>query len=194
MKILFATPHRDLSRAYEKILTGEGEEVVTAFEGTQALRLAVTEKPELVFLDREIPRVPADRVLAELHGMGIPTVILTPERVLTRHLLAEELPEAFLAYPFEPSELLDLTRRLEIAGREGAFFAGSAEVRDFTLGARRVTLGEIELLKRVLAGTNARGEEWAPYADALNEKLKAASAGGRIVPSETGMKWRQEYE
>ena len=35
MRILFASPHRDLNECYQTLLTEEGRETVTAFEHTE---------------------------------------------------------------------------------------------------------------------------------------------------------------
>ena len=178
MKILFASPHRDLTEAYAKLLQAEGHPTVTAFEGTQVVRLAAAEKPDLVLLDESIPRIPADKLTANLHAEGIPVAVLTKDRIMTRHFLRAELPEAYLAFPFEPQDLFDLIRRFLAARGADAFCAGTASVANFRLnGARRVTLEETEFLKSVAGGPVPFEEERAPLADALNEKLRAARAG-----------------
>ena len=66
MRILIAAPDRDLLTAYDKLLTGSGHAVVTAFDGTQVMRLLAGRGVDLAILDRCLPRADVGAVTAAL--------------------------------------------------------------------------------------------------------------------------------
>lgn len=101
MRILFASPHRDLNECYQTLLTEEGRETVTAFDGPQTLTLLKTSPFDLLILDQNIPRVTYGEILHHTSEAG------------TRSILLMDTPGTYpstasISYPFLPEELFQL--------------------------------------------------------------------------------------
>ena len=101
MRILLAAPDRDILMCYERLLSQEGHEVTTAFDGMQIPQLLAGSGPEAVILDLDLPGLVRSRILRMFAEDNIPVVAL-----------GEALPEnadaknvSFLRYPFLPEEL-----------------------------------------------------------------------------------------
>ncbi len=80
-KILFIEDESALQKTFDDILRREGYETVSALDGEIGLKLAKTEKPDLILLDLILPKVNGFEVLKELkrneETKGIPVIILT---------------------------------------------------------------------------------------------------------------------
>jgi DNA-binding NtrC family response regulator len=79
VKILVVDDEPWACRLYERILRGEGYEVVTATSGRQALALAAEAPPALILLDVVMPDMDGVETLKELRERGHhgPVVMLT---------------------------------------------------------------------------------------------------------------------
>lgn len=80
-KILFIEDESALQRSLGDSLRKEGYEVVSALDGEIGLRLAQTEKPDLILLDIILPKVDGFEVFKALKEnpktKNIPAIILT---------------------------------------------------------------------------------------------------------------------
>ena len=80
-KILFIEDEQALQKALGDILGEEGYEVISALDGETGLRLAKTEKPDLILLDIVLPKIGGFEVLKKLkedpETEEIPVIILT---------------------------------------------------------------------------------------------------------------------
>ena len=80
-KILFIEDESALQKTFGEILKQEGYEMISALDGEVGLRLAKTQKPDLVLLDLILPRVHGFEVLKELkeaqETKDIPVIVLT---------------------------------------------------------------------------------------------------------------------
>ena len=103
MRILFAAPNRDLLQCYQALLSEDGDETTTAFDGAQALNLIRTGAYDLVILDQNLPLVPYRQLLPELQAAGMRSILL-----LDSGLEEGAAPDASIAYPFLPAELQTL--------------------------------------------------------------------------------------
>nr|WP_234377119.1 response regulator [Streptomyces sp. TP-A0356] len=120
----------------------EGLEVVTAADGAECLDVVHQVRPDVVTLDVVMPRLDGLRTAARLRAdprtRGLPLAIIS---ACTQYEVESGLDvgvDAFLAKPFEPSELVRLVRELmerrEPLG-EGASACGSGlEVGDGHVG------------------------------------------------------------
>ncbi|MET9772704.1 response regulator [Streptomyces sp. NPDC006367] len=106
----------------------EGFEVVTAADGVECLEIVHQVRPDAVTLDVVMPRLDGLRTAARLRAdsrtRGLPLAIVS---ATTRHEVDAGVDagvDAFLAKPFEPTELVRLVRQL-VEGR-GAGGAGAA--------------------------------------------------------------------
>ncbi|WP_405899907.1 response regulator [Streptomyces sp. NBC_00727] len=106
----------------------EGFEVVTAGDGAECLDLVHRVRPDVITLDVAMPRLDglqtATRLRSDPRTGHLPLAIVsacTPYEV--DHGVAAGV-DAFLAKPFEPSELVRLVRRLIERGRTAALDGG----------------------------------------------------------------------
>ncbi|MEV0903282.1 response regulator [Streptomyces hokutonensis] len=102
----------------------EGLEVVTAADGAECLDVIHQVRPDVVTLDVVMPRLDGLRTAARLRSdprtRDLPLAIVS---ACTQHEVDSGLDvgvDAFLAKPFEPSELIALVRQLIERGRRDA--------------------------------------------------------------------------
>ncbi|MDX2604728.1 response regulator [Streptomyces caniscabiei] len=101
----------------------EGFEVVTAADGAECLDVVHQVRPDLITLDVVMPRLDGLRTAAQLRGdprtRRLPLAIVS---ACTQYEVEAGLDvgvDAFLAKPFEPSELVALVRQLVERARDG---------------------------------------------------------------------------
>jgi len=80
-KILFIEDEAALQKTLGDILRQKGYETISALDGETGLRLAESEKPDIILLDLILPRLHGFEVLKKLKGSSktkdIPVIILT---------------------------------------------------------------------------------------------------------------------
>jgi len=80
-KILFIEDESALQKTISDLLEREGHEVLSALDGEVGLRLAQSERPDLILLDLVLPRIDGFAVLKSLKGNAdlkdIPVIVLT---------------------------------------------------------------------------------------------------------------------
>ena len=80
-KILFIEDESALQKALEDILKQEGYKMISALDGETGLRLAESEKPDLILLDLILPKMRGFEVFKKLKEgsktKNIPVIILT---------------------------------------------------------------------------------------------------------------------
>ncbi|WP_369233261.1 response regulator [Streptomyces sp. R21] len=109
----------------------EGFEVVTAADGVECLDVVLQARPDVVTLDVVMPRLDGLRTAARLRAdprtRNLPLAIVS---ACTQYEVESGLDagvDAFLAKPFEPSELVRLVRQLmERRGHGGGEGGGAA--------------------------------------------------------------------
>ncbi|MGW6059183.1 response regulator [Streptomyces sp. NPDC055189] len=120
----------------------EGFEVVTAADGAECLDVVNQVRPDVVTLDVVMPRLDGLRAAARLRSdprtRHLPIVIVS---ACTQYEVESGLEvgvDAFLAKPFEPSELVGIVRQLMERGD------GGGESGRGALGSERGAAGEAE--------------------------------------------------
>jgi two-component system alkaline phosphatase synthesis response regulator PhoP/two-component system response regulator VicR len=116
-KILVVDDEPHIVRLVQVNLQRAGYEVVTAYDGWQALTKIKQESPDLVLLDITMPRLDGWEVLKRLRSApetaDLPVVMLTARAqdkdVFTSFQLGSHL---HLTKPFSPLELLSFIRRI----------------------------------------------------------------------------------
>lgn len=119
MKILVADDSSTVRRLVSARLVADGYEVIEAEDGEEALRLAISEAPDLVVLDKVMPKLDGLEVVRLLRDRedtrGLPIVMLT-EKVGEEDVL-DGLGvgvDEYMPKPFSPRELsMRVQRALE---------------------------------------------------------------------------------
>jgi DNA-binding response OmpR family regulator len=93
-------------------LKADGYDTVTAEDGSTALALIAESPPMLVLLDLNLPDLDGDEVFRQARALGYdgPMVLISAD--LRAQQVAGSLGAAFLAKPFDPSDLFALVDEL----------------------------------------------------------------------------------
>ena len=79
--ILFIEDESALQKTFGEILKQEGYEMISALDGETGLKLAKSQKPDLILLDLVLPKIHGFEVLKKLkedkETKGIPVIVLT---------------------------------------------------------------------------------------------------------------------
>ncbi|MBR4768805.1 MAG: hypothetical protein IK088_07505 [Lachnospiraceae bacterium] len=97
MKLLIADPDRGFLASYQKLLTAAGHEVLTAFDGVQALSALNEEEPEAVAFRADLPRINTVQFLAAAQKKQIPVILTSTEDLSGKYAVK---PAAMLCFPF----------------------------------------------------------------------------------------------
>jgi DNA-binding response OmpR family regulator len=104
VKRILVVDDDDLVRqALAELLTLEEYEVTTAADGLRALELALTDPPDLVIADLQMPRLRGDGLIARMREAGVraPVIIVTAARGPL-----DASPERIVRKPFGIDEFL----------------------------------------------------------------------------------------
>jgi len=124
-RVLVVEDEPDIAALIAYQLTREGFRVQTAGTGPEALDAVAREVPDLVVLDRMLPGLSGDEVLARLKSepatAGVPVLVLTAKREQEDRIEGLELgADDYLTKPFSPRELVlrarAILRRVQEAG------------------------------------------------------------------------------
>lgn len=96
------------------LLGEEGYQIVTAYDGEVALRRHADEHPDLVILDRRLPKMSGDEVCRQIRaGANTPILMLTGERGSEERARLLDLgADDYLEKPFSKKELSARVRAL----------------------------------------------------------------------------------
>src|SRR5919197_4219889 len=96
------------------LLGEEGHQIVTAYDGEVALRRHAEERPDLVILDRRLPRMSGDDVVRGIRAVSnTPILMLTGEKgTEERARLLDIGADDYLEKPFGKKELSARVRAL----------------------------------------------------------------------------------
>ena len=117
MRILFAAADRDLLKNYRELLTLDGHETDTAFDGAQALDKMTLERFDLMIVGEDIPRVRAEIIVSRCRSENIPVIVLTARGPVSGAIPENAVPNAYLSLPFLPSDLTEVIERIVSADR-----------------------------------------------------------------------------
>jgi len=145
MRILVIEDEAQLARHISRALTRHGHLTSTRFDGAEGLRAALTEKPDLLVLDLNLPNLDGLSVLAGLREASIPPRVL----ILTARSEVEDRVKGLKAgaddYLTKPFSLDELVARVEALGRRAGTptAADLLKVDDLHMDVqhRRVTRG-----------------------------------------------------
>jgi DNA-binding response OmpR family regulator len=116
-RILLADDEEDIKTVVTMFLQSEGFEVVTAFDGLDALEKAQSEKPDLILLDLMMPVLDGYEVCKRLRASeqtaNIPVLILTAATQKESRARALRVgAKDYLVKPFEPERLLEKIQKI----------------------------------------------------------------------------------
>jgi two-component system alkaline phosphatase synthesis response regulator PhoP len=116
-KILAVDDERHIVRLIQVNLERAGYQVVTAFDGPEALKKVDAEKPDLVVLDVMMPKMDGFEVLKRLQAnpetRDIPIIMLTAKAQDADVFRGwSSGVSAYLTKPFNPLELLTFIKRI----------------------------------------------------------------------------------
>jgi len=169
MRVLVVDDDVELAGLLRFALANAGYEVVTAFDGVQALSQFEAHAPDLVVLDVNLPGLDGFQVLAALRGRSeVPVMMLTVRASEEDEVHGLDLgADDYLRKPFSPRALLARVRALLRRGGDGEVVpvlvagrlsvdTGRSEMR-LDGGAGPVRLSTLELrLLRLLLGHQGR--------------------------------------
>lgn len=146
-KILVCDDEKDIVNALRIYLTGEGFEVVEAFNGKEALQILEKEEIHLVLMDIMMPVMDGIEAMVELRkAYNIPVILLTAksedmDKVLGLNVGADD----YITKPFNPVELI---ARVKSQLRRYTLLGGIRTQRLVEDDADRIVIGGIELNDR----------------------------------------------
>ena len=112
--ILIVDDEPDIVRLLERILAGRGHRVVKARDGVEALDAAAAVPPDLVVLDRNLPKIDGIEVVRRLRAGGprIPVVMMSSSYIPIEEVSAPNAPDAYVVRPFLREVLIANVERL----------------------------------------------------------------------------------
>ena len=179
MKILLAASDRDLLQGYEKLLTMDGHQVTTAFDGAQVVELMAGGPYDIAVLEEQLPRIGGEQLLELLRREALPAILLLDERVSVKHLLRASPPEAYLSFPFLPAdltELLDSTAR-KLAAKEIERFGGVVQPSGIGVSADACSTNEYCPCSGVCPSLTVTMPSSTATADARTFRIRASCSG-----------------
>src|SRR5438477_2083354 len=116
-KILAVDDERHIVRLVQVNLERQGYEVVTAFDGKEALEKVASEQPDLVVLDVMMPYMDGFEVLQNLrknpNTRDLPVIMLTAKAQDADVFRGwQSGVDCYLTKPFNPMELLTFVKRI----------------------------------------------------------------------------------
>jgi DNA-binding response OmpR family regulator len=128
------------------LLGEEGYDILTAYDGETALRRCAEESPDLVILDRRLPKMSGDEVCRRIRALGpTPVLMLTGERgTEERAKLLDLGADDYLEKPFGRRELVARARALLRRAGPALRAVPQATVGSLRVDARahRATVGD----------------------------------------------------
>lgn len=111
--VLIADDESDIVETLQFMLESEGFEVLTAYDGEEALKLARTAFPDIILLDVMMPKINGYKVSRLLKFdkkfQNIPILMITARSQEEDKLIGEETgADEYITKPFEITQVIDL--------------------------------------------------------------------------------------
>lgn len=120
-RLLIVDDELAIVEALQDILSVEGYDIVTAFNGAEGLQRMADAKPDLVLLDLMMPVMDGREMLRRMREdaslQGIPVVVMSAGRISDEERRSSA---RFLAKPFELDVLLDTIAELLVEPQPNA--------------------------------------------------------------------------
>lgn len=143
-KILVVDDEKPIAEIIRYNLEEEGFEVMVAFDGVEALRLAFEEKPALILLDIMLPRIDGFSVCRRIREkMDVPIIMLTARESEIDKVMGLELgADDYVTKPFSARELI---ARIKAALRRVKMQDASSQ--ELTCGELSLDSGKMQVKK-----------------------------------------------
>jgi CheY-like chemotaxis protein len=119
-RILIVDDEPDIVRMLHKLLQGRGHTVSTARDGAEALRRAAAEPPDLMLVDRNLPKIDGNEVCRRLRAdpatQKVPVVMMTSSYIAIEDVVGPLAPDAYVVRPFLREVLIANVDRLLAGG------------------------------------------------------------------------------
>ncbi|MCD6138181.1 MAG: response regulator [Deltaproteobacteria bacterium] len=130
-KILIVDDNQDSRELVVKILKARGYQMIEAVDGEEALEKAASEKPDLILMDRSLPKIDGYEVTRRLKGReefkDIPIVALTAHAMTgDREKALEAGCDGYISKPIDVRALPELIRSY-LMGKEEKISGGEEE-------------------------------------------------------------------
>lgn len=144
-RILLADDEQDLAWIVRHSLGDEGHEVITAYDGAEALAVAQRHRPDLIILDIVMPRLDGLQVCRRLRRdptlAAVPILFLTVRDAVEDRIKGlDDGGDDYLAKPFDLGELKARIRALLRRRRPLPTVGPEFQDRSFLLGVGPLTL------------------------------------------------------
>ena len=130
-------------------LTKEGYDTLEAYDGVSAVEIAIDKKPDLILLDRMLPKQDGIAACVQIkHYMNVPIIMLTAKSEETDKIVGLELgADDYITKPFSVRELL---ARVKANLRKNEFNLynnreENLQKVEVKLGDDRIIIGQLEL-------------------------------------------------
>ncbi|MDO4620787.1 MAG: response regulator transcription factor [Lachnospiraceae bacterium] len=205
MKILLAEDTRDMNRALTAVLSHNGYEVDSVFDGEAALEKLGTDSYDAVILDIMMPKKDGLSVLKEMRARGIvaPVLLLTAKAEVDDRVAGLDAgADDYLTKPFAMKELLARVRSM--TRRRNTYQSNELQYQDIRLQADnfeliaentiRLAAKEFELLQLLILNADHELENtyilehiWGnePEADADTVWLYISYLKGKLAAVES---------
>lgn len=112
VRVLLVDDDKDMVISLRSFLERRGYAVLEAYDGPSGVEAAATERPDIIFLDIEMPGMDGNEVLSRLREdhrtSDIPVVFLTAKvNVDAMETAYEEVAQGYILKPIMTSTLLD---------------------------------------------------------------------------------------
>jgi DNA-binding response OmpR family regulator len=111
-RILVVDDDGNLLRLLAMILRLAGYDVVTTEDPQRGLDLAGSERPDLIILDLQMPKLDGKAVYRQLRSRGLQTPVLIASAFGAREAQLELGAQAAMEKPFDPDRLVETVRDL----------------------------------------------------------------------------------
>ncbi len=113
-KILVVDDDAKIIFAFLEVLKKDGYSAITASDGEEAIKIASTEKVDLIFMDISLPKITGLEVIKKFkeQGINIPTIIITGYGIMQNAIKAMQLGAFdYLTKPLDINKIRELTKK-----------------------------------------------------------------------------------
>ena len=196
--ILIVDDEKNIMNLLVHNLTREGYETLEAYDGVSAIEIAKSEKPDLILLDRMLPKKDGNDVCQQIKSfMNVPIIMVSAKSEEMDKIIGLELgADDYITKPFSIRELIarvkanlrknevDSYSNLEVENKKSAV----------KMNDEKIVIGDLEVdLKRVII--KVRGEKIDLTIKEFEVLKYLAKSPGQVVTRELLLEkvWGYEY-